>query len=191
MFKFKNLLLFGIALELTICLVCFMLSSDLSETFKYAARFSGRFSLVVFLASIILFANNYPQNTVEFSKTRSIAAVFAILHYIHLALLFMNVKLNALSLIPHKLAGGALAYLMILLYPIFFERIKSNKAVHITYFLYVSFVMSMTYIARLKGEFEGADPELFHKAGLGLMIASTLYFIYSIFIKKRLQSKIF
>jgi hypothetical protein len=93
----------------------------------------------------------------------------------------MNVKLNFVTLIPHKLAGGILAYLMILLYPIFFERIKNKKIIHAIYFLYVGFVMAMTYIARMKGEFEGASPEIFHKLGLGLVLASMVYFMYKKF----------
>ncbi|MDA7501968.1 hypothetical protein N8482_01715 [Chitinophagales bacterium] len=122
---------------------------------------------------------------VELSKTRSLTAVFAVLHYIHLFLLLMNVKLNMVTLIPYKVAGGILAYLMILLYPIFFERIKNKKAIHAIYFLYVGFVMAMTYVARMGGKFEGASPELFHKVGLGLVLASMIYFIYTKFVKQQ------
>jgi hypothetical protein len=71
-----------------------------------------------------------------------------------------------------------LAYLMILLYPLFFERIKHKKAIHAIYFLYVGFVMAMTYIARMNGNFEGAAPERFHKVGLAVVLASMAFFIY-------------
>jgi len=90
----------------------------------------------------------------------------------------MNVNLNAVTLIPFKLAGGALASLMIFLYPLFFERIKHKKAIHAIYFLYVGFVMAMTCIARMNGDFEGAEPELFHKVRLAIVLASMVCLIY-------------
>lgn len=185
MLNFKKLLLIGIGLEIAIFLVSYAVSADLPETFRYAARFSGRLSLLIFLMAIWQFARSTPGSEVELNTTRSLTAVFAILHYIHLFLLMMNVKLNTVSLIPFKLAGGFLAYLMILLYPVFFERIKNKKSIHAIYFLYVGFVMAMTYVARMKGEFEGASPELFHKLGLGLVLAAMVYFIYSTFFKKK------
>ncbi len=183
MLKFKQLLLLGVGLEIIIFLVSYSVSSGLAETFRYAARFSGRLSLIIFLLAIWQFSRSNNSSEEELSQTYSITAVFAILHYIHLFLLMTNIELNGLTLIPHKLAGGALAYLMILLYPIFFDRIKYKKTIHTIYFLYVGFVMAMTYIARMGGEFEGAPPEVFHKLGLGLVIAAMLYFIYRKFFK--------
>lgn len=176
--NFKKLSLIGIVLELIIFLASYSISSDLSETFRLSARFSGRLSLFVFLITIWHFTRSSLKSEEELSKTRTLTAVFALMHYIHLFLLLMNVNLNSVTLIPHKLAGGILAYLMILFYPIFFDRIKNTKAVHSVYFLYVGFVMAMTYIARLNGEFEGASPELFHKIGLGLVLGSMVYYIY-------------
>ncbi|MFK7972087.1 MAG: hypothetical protein AB8F95_17090 [Bacteroidia bacterium] len=174
----KKFLAIGITLEVIIFLTSYYLSADLSETFRYAARYSGRLSLVTFLIAIWHFSLSDQANEAELGKTRALTATFAVLHYIHLFLLMMNVNLNGITLIPHKLAGGGLAYLMILLYPIFFERIKHKKAAHAVYFLYVAFVMAMTYVARMRGEFEGAAPELFHKIGLGLVAGSMLYFVY-------------
>ena len=176
--NFKKLSLLGIALEIIIFLISYSISADLSETFRYAARFSGRLSLFIFLIAIWQYTRSTPTTEEDFAKTRVLTAVFALMHYIHLFLLMMNVKLNFVTLIPHKLAGGILAYLMILLYPIFFERIKTKKTIHVIYFIYVGFVMAMTYIARLNGEFDGASPELFHKLGLGLIIVAMVYFIY-------------
>ena len=181
MMNFKKLSLLGIALEIIIFLISYSISADLSETFRYAARFSGRLSLFIFLIAIWQYTRSTPTTEEDFTKTRVLTAVFALMHYIHLFLLMMNVKLNFVTLIPHKLAGGILAYLMILLYPIFFERIKTKKTIHVIYFLYVGFVMAMTYIARLNGEFDGASPELFHKLGLGLIIVAMVYFIYKKF----------
>jgi len=176
--NFKQLSLFGVAMEILIFLVACAVSADLAETFTYAARYSGRLSLLVFLIAIWQFTQSTGRSEKQLAMTRTLTGVFALVHFIHLFLLLMNVKLNAIGLIPHKLAGGMLAYLMILLYPIFFERIKYKKAVHAVYFLYVGFVIAMTYIARMNGEFEGAAPELFHKVGLSLILVEMLYFIY-------------
>ena len=101
-------------------------------------------SLLVFLIAIWQFARSTPSSEEELTKTRTLTAVFAILHYIHLFLLMMNVKLNAVTLIPHKLAGGALAYLMILLYPLFFERIKNNNQ-QLKEFAYYAFAGQATW----------------------------------------------
>lgn len=176
--NFKQLSLIGISLEILIFLGSYAVSADFAETFLYAARYSGRLSLLVFLIAIWQFTQSTGRSEAEIAMTRTLTSVFALLHFIHLFLLLMNVKLNAIGLIPHKLAGGMLAYLMILLYPIFFERIKHKKAVHAVYFLYVGFVMAMTYIARMRGEFEGVEPELFHTVGLVLVLVAMLYFIY-------------
>ena len=181
MINFKKLSLLAIALELLIFLVSYALSADSSEAFRLAARFSGRLSLFIFLIAMLQYASSLPSTKKDFIKTRTITAVFALMHYIHLFLLMMNVQLNDVTLIPHKLAGGILAYLMLLGYPIFFERIKHKKAIHAIYFLYVGFVMAMTYVARINGAFEGASPELFHKIGLGLVLAAMVYFIYRSF----------
>ena len=178
--KFKNLVVLGIVLEVVILSVCYSQSESIAETWKYAARYSGRLSLIVFLIAMWQFMLAKKE---ELTTIKALTGVFAILHYIHLFLLWMNVKANAITLIPYKLAGGALAYLMILLYPLFFDRFKEKKVYHVVYFLYVAFVMAMTYIARLKGDFEGAAPELFHKIGLGLTVLSMLYFTYSKIIK--------
>lgn len=185
MIDFKKLALVGVGLEIVIFFISYNLSADLSETFRYSARFSGRLSLLIFIVSIVHFASRMPFSLKGLDTTRTLSSVFALLHYIHLFLLFMNVKLNAVELIPYKLAGGIVAYLMILLYPIYFDRIKHQKAIHSVYFLYVGFVMAMTYIARMQGEFENASPELFHKVGLGLILGAMMYFIYRLIFSSR------
>ncbi|MFT5980100.1 MAG: hypothetical protein ACI898_000865 [Flavobacteriales bacterium] len=178
MIQLKKWLLIGITLEAAIFLIAYLSFSDLGEVFCHAARYSGRLSLIVYLIAIWHYMASKSQSDAQLTGTRSITMLFFVLHYIHLFLLGMNVNLNAVTLIPFKLAGGALAYLMILLYPLFFERIKHKKAIHAIYFLYVGFVMAMTYIARMNGNFEGAAPERFHKVGLAVVLASMAFFIY-------------
>jgi hypothetical protein len=49
--------------------------------------------------------------------------------------------------------------------------------------------MLMTYVARLKGDFEGADPELFHKVAFFVLIIVFLRFGFS-FYKHREKFKL-
>ena len=188
MIKLKKWLIAGLAIELAIILFVYLTFSEQGEVFRYAARYSGRLSLLVYLAAIWYYMQSKSQSDLQLDGTRNLTLIFAVLHYIHLFLLLMNVNLNSITLIPYKLAGGVLAYLMILLYPIFFNKFKHKKIAHNIYFLYVGFVMAMTYIARMKGDFEGAAPDLIHKIGLALVLTSMIVFIYKIVRPKKMNA---
>ncbi len=188
MIKLKKWLIVGLAIELAIILFTYFTFPEKGEVFRYAARYSGRLSLLAYLAAIWYFMQSKPQSNLQLTGTRNLTLIFSVLHYIHLFLLLMNVNLNAITLVPYKLAGGFLAYLMILLYPIFFHRFKDKKIVHNIYFIYVGFVMAMTYIARMKGDFEGAPPNLIHKIGLALVLISMIVFIYRILKPKKTEA---
>ena len=98
--------------------------------------------------------------------------------------LSLSVFLNDLPIVPYKLLGGFIAYLLIIIYPLIIDKI-SNSIFHIIYFYYVGIVMAMTYIARIKGEFIGAPTELFHYVGLSLVLLSFIIYGYKLFkIKK-------
>jgi len=43
--------------------------------------------------------------------------------------------------------------------------------------------MAMTYVSRIKGDFVGAEPELFHFLGLGSLLFIFIYFGF-LFYKK-------
>ena len=137
--------------------------------FRYSARYSGRLSLFVYLLCFYLFSLEYKQGVFNFTKKATL--VFAILHLIHFVYLSLSVFLNDLPIVPYKLLGGFIAYLLIIIYPFIIDKI-SNSIFHIIYFYYVGIVMAMTYIARIKGEFIGAPTELFHYVGLSLVLLS-------------------
>ena len=61
------------------------------------------------------------------------------------------------------------------LYPIVINKIK-KIIFHFIYFYYVGIVMVITYLERIRGNFEGAEPELFHYIGLVSIIISLLAF---------------
>ena len=110
----------------------------------------------------------------SFKRLKELVYIFGVLHLIHFCFLALSVYLNDLPIIPVKVTGGALAYLMIILYPFVINKIK-KRSYHLIYFYYVGIVMLLTYVSRIKGDFIGADPELFHKNCI--CCANFLFFI--------------
>lgn len=164
----NKLVQIGVLLELLILLVSYLMYQEPSETFRYAARYSGRLSALVFLFTFYLYTKSFPLPLKDHIELRNFIKLFAVLHIIHFGFLAANVYLNSIPLIPVKLMGGALAYLMIVVAPFKLHGLKI--AWQLTYFYYVSLVMIMTYIARIKGDFIGAEPFWFHYLAVGLFI---------------------
>ena len=180
--SFRQLLYFGIILEIIIFLIFFSSKEDIGDLFRYAARYSGRLSLIIYLYCFYLFKNTFIINQ-NLKRVKDLVFVFGVLHLIHFGFLALSVYLNDLPIIPVKIAGGAVAYLMIITYPFLINKIKKN-IYHLIYFYYVGIVMLMTYVARLKGDFEGADPEIFHKVAFFVLIIAFLRFGFSLYKHK-------
>ncbi|MEL7163704.1 MAG: hypothetical protein AAFN92_23295, partial [Bacteroidota bacterium] len=53
------------------------------------------------------------------------------------------------------------------------QRIQKNW-MHLVYFSYVGLVMALTYLARIKGEFEGVTPVPVHYVGIGLAVLAVV-----------------
>lgn len=169
-----KLLGFGIALELFIFIASYLLYPEIEETFRYAARYSGRLSAAVFLLAFYAYTMAFPKSLNENMEVRNLIIVFAVLHLIHFGFLASNIFLNEIPLIPVKLLGGALAYLMIVWAPFKLHQLK--LPLQLTYFYYVTFVMIMTYFARVKGDFEGAEPQWLHFVALTIFISCSFVF---------------
>ena len=174
----KKLLVFGVSIELIIILVSYGIFQDMGETFRYAARYSGRFSAIVFLLAFSMYVMSLSQTYKLDNNARKYIIVFAILHVIHLGFLTANIFLNNIPLELHKLAGGALAYVMIVIAPFWLHKVSLK--LQLTYFYYVGFVMIMTYVARIKGDFEGAQPSWIHYLMIMLLISSCVLFGFKI-----------
>lgn len=170
----KKLLLLGVLAEIVIFLIAYFTHPETGDTFRYAARYSGRLSFGVFFYAFYLFANSYPTPIVQNQSLRNFITLFAVLHIIHFGFLAMSVYLNSIPLETIKVIGGALAYLMIVVAPFKLDQVSSR--LQLVYFYYVSLVMSLTFVARLKGDFEGAEPYWFHYFGLGMMIVGAVLF---------------
>ena len=135
--------------------------------------------MVVFLLAFFQFTRSLKQNSESSSKLKWLLITFAVVHVIHFGLLATNVVVNEIPLEVHKLIGGALAYLMIVIAPFILHRL--SLAWQLVYFYYVSFVMIMTYIARIKGDFEGAEPYWLHYVALLAVVGCCLIFGVSIY----------
>ena len=175
-YSLSKLLLIGMLLEITILGVCYFLHVEIGETFRFAARYSGRLSAFVFLVAFYLFAVSHPTPIESNTPLRNWITLFAVLHVIHFGFLVANVYLNDIPIVPVKLAGGALAYLMIVVAP--FKLHKLTFKVQLIYFYYVALVMIITYVARVKGDFEGTEPFWFHYLMIGVLVVCCVVFGY-------------
>ncbi len=176
----KKIISLGVFAELLIFLIFFLSINDISETFRYSARYSGRLSLIVYLYCFYVFSKEFEGN--KYNKTKKVVLLFSVLHLIHFIYLAFSVWLNELPIIPYKLLGGFIAYVLIIIYPLLIDKIKKT-IYHIIYFYYVGIVMAVTYLARIKGEFIGAPTELFHYFGFSIVILIFILFGYKIYKK--------
>lgn len=182
-FFFKRYLIIGIFIEALILGYCYINFTEIGEVFRHAARYSGRLSLLIYLGCFYYFASNYhSKGALMMENLKKMVTIFCVLHFIHFGLLVMNVLLNHVHLIPYKLAGGFLAYLMILIYPWAISQREMPKIAHLIYFYYVGIVMALTYVARMKGDFEGVSPHPIHFIAFGAVI--TAFIVFSFFIFK-------
>jgi hypothetical protein len=176
----KKIISLGVFVELLIFFNFFLSVDDISETFRYSARYSGRLSLIVYLYCFYVFSKEFEGN--KYNKTKKVVLLFSVLHLIHFIYLAFSVWLNELPIIPYKLLGGFIAYVLIIIYPLLIDKIKKT-IYHIIYFYYVGIVMAVTYLARIKGEFIGAPTELFHYFGFSIVILIFILFGYKIYKK--------
>ena len=176
----------GIISQLILILVLMSLLTDINEIFRYAARFSGRFSFSLYLLSVLSFLKYYTKNQ-SIMFTRKVLGIFSLIHLIHFYFLATSIYLNSIPIIPYRLAGGFIAYLMIIIYPFYINKVKNN-IFHFIYFYYVGLIMIMTYLARIKGEFKGAEPEIFHYLAITFLIITLIIFSYKIYSKKNKSS---
>ena len=117
----------GIVLvELLIFVWGYFSEPNINEAFRISARYSARFSAIMYLLTFNFFIFQ-ANNEIEKRNLSRFMLAFAVVHFIHLIFLACNVFLNNIELIPYKLAGGFLAYLMILLFPFFCQQALAIK----------------------------------------------------------------
>lgn len=159
--SFRNAFLSTLIIEVGIALLAVINYGVTLEALQALTRFSGRASLIIF-SLIFLFQHH------QFIKIKSILSdkyylVFAIAHGIHLAELLTYVYLSGIPLVPIRLVGGSLAYLLIFVMPwmeIQFQQVKITSKqfsiLTLIYFYYVWLIFFMTYLSRVQGTFPNA-----------------------------------
>ena len=90
----------------------------------------ARLSLIIYLYCFHLFYQSTLTNG-SLNRLKEMVYIFGVLHLIHFCFLALSVYLNDLPIIPVKVTGGALAYLMIILYPFVINKIKKLSLIHI------------------------------------------------------------
>ncbi len=180
--RLKQFLFIGVLIELLLFAFLLFSSDTLADAFRLSARYTGRISFVVYIVMIYHFINEKSSGQ-ALQKTYIWGMVFCVLHLIHFGFLSASVYSNQLPIIPHKLIGGAVAYLAIVSYPFYMKRII-KLGIHLAYFYYVGIVMGVTFLSRIRGEFEGAPESVFHYFGIVTLAVFFLYSIIRFLLKK-------
>ena len=154
---FRKALIIIIILELLVAILAFNNYGLSMEGLQATTRFSGRLSFGIFSLMFILLAFNHDKLFAILSTKPF--HIFAIAHGIHLLELLSFVYLSKANLIPIRLAGGFLAYVLIFLMPIiqyYFESGKISLSKYTiaenVYTYYVWFIFFMSYLPRVQGK---------------------------------------
>ena len=126
------------------------------ESLQAVTRFSGRLSLVIF--SLMFLFHNSKLVNLKAILSEKYFLVFAFAHGIHLVQLLSFVYLSGNELIPLRLVGGFLAYVLIFLMPYAQQLFDRNKiaakqlsTLTLIYMYYVWFIFFMSYLPRVRG----------------------------------------
>lgn len=154
--KFKDALLSTLIIEVGIALLAVINYGATLESLQAVTRFSGRASLLIF--SLIFLFQNHKHLNVKAILSEKYFLIFAIAHGIHLVELLSFVYLSGNPLIPLRLAGGFLAYVLIFIMPYMqslFDRnkisLKAFSSLTLIYLYYVWFIFFMSYLPRVRG----------------------------------------
>ena len=104
------------------------------EAMRYAARHSGRISFLAYLLSMLVFTRCLAGRVNRDTAVHT-ALLFAWLHLLHFGYLATNLSMSAITPEPVKVAGGALAYGMILTHPLWVRRVQPRHGWHVVHYL--------------------------------------------------------
>jgi hypothetical protein len=153
----RNLVLVTIIAELLLGVLALHNYGATLEGLQAVTRFSGRFSLALFSILFILLPRQ--RNQLHFLFFNQPFLVFAVAHGIHLLELLSYVYFSGNPLIPSRLAGGFLAYVLIFSLPLLQQYYETGKISEKKYLLaetiylyYVWFIFFMSYLPRVQGK---------------------------------------
>jgi hypothetical protein len=156
--KVKTSLLLVVVAEMVVIILGVLSYGWTIQGLQAATRFSGRLSLFIF-SFIFLLHPQQKQKLINIMSDKFLLA-FALAHGIHLIELLSYAYLSQIPLVPVRVAGGFIAYVLIFIMPWIYERNqlseKNSKMLMLFYQFYIWFVIFMTYVVRLKGDFPNA-----------------------------------
>ena len=153
---FKRTAIVIIFLEIAMAVLAYFNYNYSLEGLQALTRYSGRLSLGVFSILFLLL----PDRADLLSRILSTRPfhVFALTHGIHLIILLTYNGLSGNQLIPLRIAGGFIAYVIILAMPYFHIRqerglisLTQFKIYLSTYLYFTWFIFFMTYLPRVQG----------------------------------------
>ena len=124
----------------------------------------------------------YPsvKEDIELKVKTSLSKDFAIIHVIHWMFLAVAVTLSGFELVFIRVIGGALAYLMIILMPLVYEKRILTKyplsKLENAYIIYVWFIFFMTYLPRILGKVPTATGSM--SSYIALMVLTVGFMVY-------------
>lgn len=187
--RLLRLLPYGYCLEVFVLIMSYLESyGDTTAFFQVAARLSGRVSLLFFLIYAI-YTTVYPsvKEDIELKVKTSLSKDFAIIHVIHWMFLAVAVTLSGFEIVFIRVIGGALAYLMIILMPLVYEkRLFANRPLPMLengYIIYVWFIFFMTYLPRILGKVPTATGTM--SSYIALMILTIGFMIWRVILMQR------
>ena len=155
--KFKDALLSILIIEVGVALLAVINYGTTLESLQAVTRFSGRASLAIF--SLIFLFHNHRYLPVKKILSDQFYLIFTIAHTIHLIQLICYVSLSGNELIPIRLLGGFVAYILIFIMPLaqyLFEKERLSFKIYtiltLIYLYYVWFIFFMSYLPRVRGE---------------------------------------
>ncbi len=154
--NFNNAFAFVLILETLAILLGVINYGWTLEGLQAVTRFSGRVSLGIF--SVIFLFHSHPVVNIRRILSDRFFLMFAIAHGIHLFELLSYAYFSEAQLVPYRLAGGFIAYVLIFLMPWLQLRYEEQKLsqkrfnqLTLVYLYYVWFIFFMTYLPRVRG----------------------------------------
>lgn len=142
--------------ELLLAAVAIYFHGATLTALQAVTRYSGRFSLVLFSIIFLVHPNQTRLSAILSEKPFH---AFATAHGIHLGQLLCYVYLSGNELIPIRLAGGFVAYVLIFAMPVLQQRWRDGLLPEVQfktwltiYLYYVWFIFFMSYLPRVQGK---------------------------------------
>lgn len=161
--SFKKTLVTVVLIEILLAVLALVNYGDSLAGLQAVTRYSGRLSLALFSVLFLILPDQQRLKNIFSDKP---FLVFALAHGIHLAELLTYVYLSGNDLIPIRLAGGFVAYVLIFAMPVFQYRYENGlitethfKVALTIYQYYVWFIFFMSYLPRVQGKLPNVGGE--------------------------------